>query len=114
MLGGPKDLAWLHPSGREMTPEDWHDEDLRVVSMFVSGAPLRSPGPRGEQQVDRSFLIYLNSGAEPELIDIPEQTWVQSGEVVLSTDEKLPVGLPVKVGDRLSLGSRSVLVLRQT
>jgi glycogen operon protein len=97
-----------------MTGDDWHDEHLGVVSMFVSGAPLRSPGPRGEQQVDKSFLIYLNSGHKPARLEIPEQTWVQAGEVVLSTDFKLPVGTPVKVGDRISLGSRSVLVLRET
>src|SRR6476646_10752149 len=112
--GGPKDLAWLHPSGREMTGDDWHDESLAVVGLFVSGAPLRSPGPRGEQQVDKSFMIYLNSGHKPARLEIPEQTWVQAGEVVLSTDFKLPVGTPVKVGDRISLGSRSVLVLRET
>ena len=23
--GGPKDLMWLHPSGREMTEGDWYD-----------------------------------------------------------------------------------------
>ena len=59
--GGPKDLAWLHPTGREMTADDWHDPDLRAIGMFVSGAPLRSPGPRGEQQVDKSFVLWFNS-----------------------------------------------------
>ena len=82
--------------------------------MFVSGAPLRSPGPHGEQQVDKSFLIYLNSGSTPAHLELPEQSWVRAGEVVLSTDLALPVGTPVKVGDRLSLASRSVLVLRET
>ena len=112
--GGPKDLAWLHPSGREMTGDDWHDESLAVVGMFVSGAPLRSPGPRGEQQVDKSFMIYLNSDHRPVRLELPENDWVKAGEVVLSTDFKLPAGTPVKAGDRLSLGSRCVLVLRQT
>jgi glycogen operon protein len=112
--GGPKDLAWVHPSGREMTGDDWHDEGLAVVGMFVSGAPLRSPGPRGEQQVDKSFMIYLNSSHKPVRIELPENDWVKAGEVVLSTDVELPPGTPVKAGDRLSLGSRSVLVLRQT
>ncbi len=60
--GGPKDLFWLHPSGREMTGDDWHDHALTTVGMVVSGAPLRSPGPRGEQQVDKSFAIFLNAG----------------------------------------------------
>jgi glycogen operon protein len=44
--GGPKDLAWLHPSGREMTEQDWHDENLNVVTMFVSGAPGRTASSR--------------------------------------------------------------------
>ena len=78
--GGPKDLAWLHPSGREMTADDWHDTDLRAIGMFVSGAPLRSPGPRGEQQVDRSFVLWLNSDCDSAAvrISLPENDWVHS------------------------------------
>ncbi len=89
IAGGPKDLAWLHPSGREMTEADWHDESLHVVGMFVSGDPLRAPGPRGEQQRDSSFLIWLNSSADPVDVTLPENEWVKSGEVVLSTDPAL-------------------------
>ena len=112
--GGPKDLAWLHPSGREMAGDDWHDESLSTLGMFVTGDPLRSPGPRGEQQVDRSFVIWLNSGAEPQTMTLPENDWVHSGEVVLSTDPDLPIGTSLKAGDELTLGHRCVVVLRQT
>ncbi|MDP3890916.1 glycogen debranching protein GlgX [Nocardioides sp.] len=111
--GGPKDLAWLHPTGREMTAVDWHDDGLAVVGMFVSGAPLRSPGPRGEQQVDKCFMIWLNSSPDPVPVSLPENEWVQSGEVVLSTDTGHPQGSEVKAGDVLELQGRSVLVLRQ-
>jgi glycogen operon protein len=113
ILGGPKDLAWLHPSGREMTGDDWHDPSLRAVGMFVSGAPLRSPGPRGEQQVDKSFMLWFNSDWLPLRITIPQNDWVQTGVVVLSTDGKLPVGTPVKAGDQLSIGRRTVVVFRE-
>ena len=75
--------------------------------MFVSGDPLRSPGPRGEQQVDASFLLWLNAGRAHVPITLPENDWVQAGEVVLSTDPKLPMGTPVKAGDRLSSPHRS-------
>ena len=111
--GGPKDLAWLHPSGREMTGDDWHDHTLTSLGMFVSGAPLRSPGPRGEQQVDASFAMFFNSGDRAVPWMLPENAWVHSGEVVLSSDPKLPLGTPVKAGDRLRLGGRSVVVLRE-
>ena len=111
--GGPKDLAWLHPSGREMTDEDWFDHELRTIGMFVSGAPLRSPGPRGEQQVDLSFMSWFNAGWLPQAVHLPENDWVQAGEVVLSTDVKLPVGTRVDAGERVAVGRRSVVVLRE-
>jgi glycogen debranching enzyme GlgX len=112
--GGPKDLAWIHPDGREMTGADWYDATLRVVGMFVSGDPLRSPGPRGEQQHDSSFLIWLNNGAADVDLVLPENQWVNHGEVVLSTDTGNPAGTPVAAGDKLTLQGRSVVVLRQT
>jgi glycogen debranching enzyme GlgX len=112
--GGVKDLAWMHPDGREMEPSDWFDESLHVVGMFVSGDPLRSPGPRGEQQYDRSFMIWLNPGAGPVEVTLPKNDWVQSGEVVLSTCADHPTGTPVEAGDVLTFGARTVVVLRQT
>ena len=82
--------------------------------MFVSGDPLRSPGPRGEQQQDASFLIWLNNGPDDADVTLPENQWVNHGEVVLSTDTGNPVGAPVAAGDKITLQGRSVLVLRQT
>jgi glycogen operon protein len=46
-------------------------------------------------------------------VELPTNDWVHSGEVVLSTDPKLPIGTPVKTGDRMRLGGRSVVVLRE-
>ncbi|PUA80366.1 glycogen debranching protein GlgX [Nocardioides currus] len=111
--GGPKDLAWLHPSGREMTGDDWHDDGLQAFGMFVSGDPLRAPGPRGEQQHDTSFVIWLNASAHDVEVTLPENDWVDSGEIVLSTDPDNPIGTPVKSGSTLVQEARSVLVMRE-
>ena len=114
ILGGPKDLAWLHPSGREMAAARLaRRRRCTCVGMFVSGDPLRSPGPHGEQQVDSSFVIWFNAGADAVEVTLPENDWVQAGEVVLSTDPDLPVGTPVHAGDVLTLGARTVVVLRE-
>ncbi|MGA8255391.1 MAG: glycogen debranching protein GlgX [Nocardioides sp.] len=110
---GPKDLTWLHPSGREMTEDDWHDSSLSTVAMWVLGNPLRSPGPRGEQQVDSSFALWFNSDADPVDVVLPENPWVQSGEVVLSTDPDLAVGTVVHGGDTVQLSGPCVVVLRE-
>ena len=110
--GGPKDLAWVHPSGREMRPADWADPGQRVLGMFVSGDPLRAPGPRGEQQRDSSFLLWLNGSPTDAEVDLPVNEWVRSGEVVLSTDEDLQVGKRLEAGQAFTLAARSLVLLR--
>jgi glycogen operon protein len=79
--------------------------------MFVSGDPLRSPGPHGEQQRDSSFLIWLNADDEPVEVTLPKNDWVSSGEVVLSTCADHPTGTPIAAGDVLTFGPRTVVVL---
>jgi len=111
---GPKDLVWLHPSGREMSGDDWADDALAVVGMLVTGDPLRSPGPRGEQQWDSSFLIWLNAEADPVPVTVPDHDWAGPGEVVVSTCPDHPAGSVVKPGDVLTMGARTVVVLRET
>ena len=114
ITGGVKDLVWLHPDGREMSTDDWNDDSCRTVGMFLNGAPLRYPGPRGEQVRDKSFAIWLNAGSEDVKLTLPANQWVHEGEVVLSTNADLEVGSPVVAGSELLLQSQSVLVLRQT
>ena len=111
--GGPKDLAWMHPDGREMTASDWHDDGLHTVGMFVSGDPLRSPGPRGEQLRDSSFVIWLNASSQDVEVRLPENDWVHKGEVVVSTCPDNPIGTPVSSGGTLVQQARSVVVLRE-
>jgi glycogen operon protein len=111
--GGPKDLAWVHPEGREMTQADWFDTRLHTVGMFVSGSPLRSPGPHGERLTDRSFLLWFHAHADPGKVKIPLNEWVPAGEVVLSTDSGHPVGEHIGAGEVLEIEGRSLIVLRE-
>jgi glycogen debranching enzyme GlgX len=111
--GGPKDLAWVHPEAREMMESDWFDESLHTLGMFVSGDPLRAPGPRGEQLHDSSFLTWFNAHPEPGKVTLPQNEWVQAGEVVLSTDESHKIGDRVGAGEVIDIAPRSLLVLRQ-
>ncbi len=111
--GGPKDLAWIHPAGREMTEADWYDARLHTFGMFVSGDPLRAPGPRGEVLHDSSFLLWFNAHADAGKATLPLNQWVSTGEVVLSTDSGHPVGEQLSGGDVIDIEPRSMIVLRQ-
>ena len=112
IVGGPKDIVWLHPTGREMVDEDWADSSLTAVGAFISGSPLRSPGPHGEQQLDKSFVLWTNAADHPLDIDLPVNEWVETGEVVLSTEAELPEGTPVTSGQPLRLGPKTIVVVR--
>ncbi len=111
--GGPKDLAWIHPAGREMTGDDWLDSGLHALGMFVSGDPLRAPGPRGEQQHDTSFMLWVNASPTGCDVTLPPNEWVQTGRVVLSTDPAHPVGTEVVAGDTLAVAPRSLVLLQE-
>ena len=95
-----------------MTGDDWADDALSVVGMLVTGDPLRSPGPRGEQQWDASFLIWLNGEPDPVEVTMPADG-VKPGEVVVSTCPDHPVGTEVAPGASLLLDGRTVVVLRE-
>jgi isoamylase len=111
--GGPKDLAWIHAEGREMTEADWFDESLHTFGMFVSGDPLRAPGPHGEPTRDSSFLLWFNAHADPGKAKLPANQWVSSGEVALSTDSGHPVGEVLSAGEVVDIEPRSLVVLRE-
>ena len=96
-----------------MTEADWFDDRLRAFGTFVSGDPLRGPGPRGEQLHDLSFLLWFNAQAAPGKAKIPRNRWVSAGEVVLSTDTGHPVGERICAGDVIDIEPRSMIVLRQ-
>jgi glycogen operon protein len=111
--GGPKDLAWIHPEGREMTVEDWYDASLLTLGMLLSARPLRSRGRHGERLSDRSFLLWFHAQDVPGKVVMPAQDWTHRGEVVLSTDTGQPAGTVVRPGEVLDLEPRSLLVLRE-
>ncbi|WP_221584897.1 glycogen debranching protein GlgX [Microbacterium sp. G2-8] len=112
--GGPADLAWLHPEGRRMEDADWADGAARTIGVFVSGGPLREPGPRGEQVIDRSFLMWFTASEEEVAVASVDPEFMEHGEVVLSTDPRIPLGATLPAAEAQTLSPRSVVVMRST
>jgi len=111
--GGPKDLAWIHPEGREMTDHDWFDDNLHTVGMFVSGDPLRAAGQRGERLSDSSFLMWFHAHSSPGKVTVPRDDRGRTAEIVLSTDTGHHVGEKLSPGDVIDMAPRSLVVVRQ-
>jgi len=110
---GCKDLAWFHPSGRELTDADWFDSDLRTLGMYLDGRGLRNRGPHGERIVDDSYLIVLHSGDDLLSFALPEAPWATSYELVIDTASPAGAGTgTLAAGSAVPLGPRTTLLLR--
>ncbi|HET7428270.1 MAG TPA: glycogen debranching protein GlgX [Gaiellales bacterium] len=70
--GEIKDVTWLHPSGREMTDEDWADAMLRTVGMLIDGEATDEVDERGRPVRGRTVLLMLNAGENSRRFVIPQ------------------------------------------
>ncbi len=59
---GIKDAVWLHPAGREMTDEDWKQEDLQAFGLLLRGDQIRGTDELGRLREDDTFLLLFNKG----------------------------------------------------
>jgi isoamylase len=113
-----RDIAWLNPSSREMTHEDWGESIHKCVAVFLNGDAIDAPNARGERVVDDSFLLCFNAGEEPVEFVMPNGDYAQQWTVELDTNQ--PAGIKegrdqvVNAEEKVSLPSRSLLVLRKT
>ncbi|MCA2245097.1 glycogen debranching protein GlgX [Mycobacterium sp. WUMAC-067] len=113
-----RDIAWLNPSSREMTREDWGESFHKCVAVFLNGDAITAPNARGERVVDDSFLLCFNAGEDPVEFSMPPDDYAKEWTVELDTNE--PTGLKeggdhvVTAEEKVSLPSRSLLILRKT
>lgn len=110
-----RDIAWLTPAGSEMTPEDWGSGLDKCVAVFLNGEAITAPNERGERVVDDSFLLCFNAHSKPVEFVAPDLGYAAEWTADIDTaDPKGDTDLVVAAGERLTLASRSLLVLRKT
>jgi isoamylase len=111
--GGPKDLAWFRPDGRELVEQDWFAAHVQTLGMYLSGDGLRLRTRTGRRVLDDSFLLIVHAAAEPVEVTLPGRPWARAWvrELDSATD---PPGLATPVGPTLTMLPRSVVLLRAT
>src|SRR6516164_5906606 len=111
---GDGHLAWLTPAGDEMTEEDWQANYAKSVAVFLNGAAITEPDPRGDPVTDRKFLLMFNAGPEPITFTLPEARLGSDWEVVVDTTS--PLG-SAEAGEfspktKVEVAGRAIVVLR--
>ncbi|MBA2356700.1 MAG: glycogen debranching enzyme GlgX, partial [Acidobacteria bacterium] len=108
---GVKDLAWIDPSGVEMTDEMWLAPHVRALGMLLSGVAMDEVTTRGEPIVDDTLLVLLNADPAPLPFHLPHLSGGSLWTRVFDTGiESQPVA-PAERG-RYPVAGRSVVLLR--
>jgi glycogen operon protein len=59
--GGPKDLSWIHPDGREMTGDDWRNGNNHALGMLIYGEATDETDDRGRPVKGETMLLLVNA-----------------------------------------------------
>jgi glycogen operon protein len=102
-----RDIAWLHPSGREMTERDWNDPALRCLALRLTGVVESRHGRQGD------LLAVFNSDVGAVDLVLPDAIngteWRLILDTALSDGEMEP--RIVRCKEALRLESRSTVLL---
>ncbi len=110
-----RDIAWLTPSGDEMTPEDWDSGFGKSLSVFLNGDGIPEPDNRGQRVVDDSFLLCFNAHHEPIEFVTPDGAHADEWSVAIDTDAADGLReFTVTAGKPILVEARSMVVLRRT
>jgi glycogen operon protein len=110
------ELGWFTPAGTPMTPADWDDGSALALGVYLDGSDAPDTGPDGQPLLDDDFLVLVNAWWEPLTFTIGD---CRAGlEWVAEIDSFDPASVGSadapqrQAGDRVTVGPRSVLVLR--
>jgi glycogen operon protein len=111
---GLPDVRWFRSDGLRMTRRDWQNGH-HVLGMFLNGAEITEPGPRGEAIVDDSFLLLFNGAGEDCVFRLPNRRlgarWsleIDTAQPELERDSRI-----VEARAELTVTAHSVMVLRR-
>ena len=106
---GVKDVAWLTPSGDEMTDESWTDGNSRCLGMLLDGRA--QPTGMHRRGVDQSLLLILNSYHDAVGFHLPEVVGGQRWTRLIDTNQLDHADEPTfEFGASYTVTGRSILL----
>jgi len=111
---GLKEIIWLNPEGREMTPSDWHQDFARCFGVYLAGAAIERRGRRGEPIRDSNFLLLLNAHHEAIAFQVAEILVGKPWTALLDTARDDPFqARPLPANGQYPLLARSLALLEE-
>ena len=104
-----KDVTWLHPSGAELTAEEWGDAGLHAFGMLIDGAATDEVDERGHAVRSDTLLLLFNGAEQNVTFTLPAMDCRKIWVVMLDTARH---ELPVVRGASVETQAHSLMLLR--
>ena len=108
------ELRWFTPAGTPMTAADWADPSALSLGIYLDGSDDPDQARDGTPMLDDDFLVLFNAWWEPLDFVIPAardgQGW--RAEIDSYDPAAATASGERRAGDRVTVGPRSVTVLR--
>jgi glycogen operon protein len=106
------DIAWIDPSGGEMTDETWSSPDVRCLGVRLNGDAINEVNARGERIVGDTLLLLLNADPSPVAFVLPPTSSIERWETLVDTADPWQPPRRLHGGDRYQLEAHSMAALR--
>ncbi len=106
------DIAWLDPSGREMTDATWSSPDVRCLGVRLNGDAIDEVDERGGRIISDTLLLMLNAGEHSMAFTLPATLPEERWETLIDTADPWAPSRRLRAGGRYELLARSMAVLK--
>jgi isoamylase len=106
------DIAWLDPSGREMTDETWNSPDVRCLGVRLNGDAIHEVDERGARISGDTLLLLLNGADQPIAFTLPSTAPEERWETLIDTADPWAPSRRLRAGGRYELLPHSMAVLK--
>jgi isoamylase len=111
-----RELGWFTPAGTAMTQADWDNRDALALGVYLDGSDAPDTGPDGQPMFDDDFLFLVNGWWEKLEFTIgdcrPGLEWRAEINTFDPASEGTGTAPILRLGDQVTVGPRSVVVLR--
>lgn len=111
---GYKDLTWSLPDGRELTDDDWRNEQHRSIGLIKAGDNIKDVRKMKSPEFKNTLMILLNANAEALEFVIPASKISSVWEIIFDTAKPGRTGSRdiVNSGAKYNMTGRSLTVLK--
>jgi isoamylase len=111
------ELCWYTPAGSAMTAGDWSDPSALATAFYLDGSDAPDRAADGTPLLDDDFLVLVNAWWEPLAFTLPATKERAAWRAEIDTYDATVPGSsakPAAAGDQVTVGPRSVVVLRDS